>query len=98
MAKIGKRQVQFENLDNYTSQFQKLRVDTSKGPAPHKPILLLSVIDLIEAEIFPDNYIFLNPELVKQFSNNWSLLVTSERHKPIKIKSAISTSLTLSGI
>jgi putative restriction endonuclease len=71
-----------EALKKYIHQFQNLRIDTSKGFAPHKPILLLSVIDLIEARMFVENQILLIPELVKQFSNNWSFLVTSDKHSP----------------
>lgn len=71
-----------KQIEKYTKAFQKLRVDVSKGLAPHKPILLLTVIDFIEEKIFSENKIFLTPELVKQFSNNWALLVTSDRHNP----------------
>jgi putative restriction endonuclease len=48
------------------------------GGAPHKPILLLSVIRLFESGIFTNNQIFVLPELVSSFKTNWSKLVTSK--------------------
>lgn len=72
-----------KELKKYQKKFQKLRVDFSKGLAPHKPVLILTIIDFIEAKIFTENKILLSPELVKQFSNNWALLVNSDKHKPI---------------
>lgn len=72
-----------ESLKKYIHIFQNLRIDNSKGLAPHKPILLLSIIDLIESNFYEENQIFLTPELVKQFSNNWSLLVNSKKHIPL---------------
>jgi putative restriction endonuclease len=45
------------------------------GGAPHKPILLLSIIRLFESGIFPNNRIFILPELVASFKSNWSKLV-----------------------
>jgi putative restriction endonuclease len=35
-----------KNLDYYAKKFATLRVSRSKGIAPNKPILLLSVIEL----------------------------------------------------
>lgn len=48
---------------------------TPYGKAPHKPILLLAVIDSFEAgEIF-ENWIEVTDELVRHFLDNWSALV-----------------------
>jgi putative restriction endonuclease len=47
------------------------------GGAPHKPILLLSIISLFEKGIYANNQIFILPELVASFKNNWSKLVTT---------------------
>jgi putative restriction endonuclease len=52
------------------------------GGAPHKPILLLSVICLFEKGIFTDNRIFVLPELVASFKSNWAKLVVTN-HLPI---------------
>jgi putative restriction endonuclease len=52
------------------------------GGAPHKPILLLSVIRLFEQGICADNKIYVLPELVASFKSNWAKLVLTN-HFPI---------------
>uniref|UniRef100_UPI00321768B5 HNH endonuclease n=1 Tax=uncultured Draconibacterium sp. TaxID=1573823 RepID=UPI00321768B5 len=48
---------------------------TPYGPAPHKPILLLALIDSFEAgEVF-ENWIEITDDLVQHFLDNWSTLV-----------------------
>ena len=49
-----------------------LRVDRAHGVAPHKPLLLLAVIELIERGQNPDNKIFLSPDLAETFIKYWS--------------------------
>lgn len=68
------------NLTKYIHQFTKLRRSQAKGGAPHKPILLLSVIDLFEKQIYHSNEIRLIPELVSTFKSIWSALVFTEHH------------------
>jgi len=71
------------NLEKYIDKFAHLRVDRSKGAgAPHKPILLLSIIAEIEAGNILDNRIYLTPELVARFKDHWSKLVGSSIFKP----------------
>jgi putative restriction endonuclease len=52
------------------------------GGAPHKPILLLSIIRLFENGIFTNNQIYVLPELVASFKANWAKLVVTN-HFPI---------------
>jgi putative restriction endonuclease len=52
------------------------------GGAPHKPILLLSLIRLFEQGIYTDNQIYVLPELVASFKSNWTKLVLTN-HFPI---------------
>ena len=70
-----------ESLQYYKSKFQKLKQGiTQYGKAPHKPILLLSVIHQIEKEHITDNRICLTPDLVAEFLETFKLLVhTSNR-------------------
>lgn len=68
-----------KELDFYARKFAKLRVDRSKGIAPHKPILLLSVINFFERGTIKDNKIFLTAELISTFKRFWHQLGT-ERH------------------
>jgi len=47
------------------------------GKAPHKPILLLSILQLIRKGEITTNRIFITTELVIAFKSNWNLLVDS---------------------
>lgn len=67
-----------DSLQKYLRAFKKLRIDKAHGIAPHKPILLLSVIQLYQSGINDGNRIYITPELVALFKNNWNLLVTSK--------------------
>lgn len=66
-----------ETLFKYLSAFQKLRIDRAHGIAPHKPVLLLSVLQTFQNGTNSSQRIFISPELVGLFKANWSLLVTS---------------------
>ncbi len=71
------------NLSSYLLKLSKLKVDRSKGaPAPHKAILLISVIQLIDNGFIIDNNIGITPELVARFKDNWRLLVIDDRFNP----------------
>lgn len=51
------------------------RAGTKYGKAPHKPILLLTFLDLMDSGIVSENKIFVNSDLVGTFHENWALLV-----------------------
>lgn len=70
-----------KHLKDYSRRFTKLRVDRSRGVAPHKPILLLSVIELIAQGFIKNNQIVLSPELIATFLKYWGHL-GSEAHNP----------------
>lgn len=68
----------YQTLQKYTKAFTRLkRGGTKYGAAPHKPILLLSIIELIEKDVLSDNQIFVDAELVGTFKENWLLLVAT---------------------
>ncbi len=71
-----------EKLPYYVHCFTHLKRDAKNGGAPHKPILLLSIISLFQKEIFTNNQISILPELVASFKTNWSKLVVTN-HNPI---------------
>jgi len=71
-----------KNLSYYIHCFTHLKRDMKNGGAPHKPILLLSVIGLLEKGIYTNSQIFILPELVASFKSNWSKLVETN-HFPI---------------
>ncbi|ANV92080.1 HNH endonuclease [Picosynechococcus sp. PCC 8807] len=64
----------------YQQQFKKLRVDRSRGTAPHQPIMLLSVIEQIEQKHITVNRIYPNASLITTFSKYWSYLA-GENHR-----------------
>ncbi len=69
----------------YSKAFSRLRVDRSRGLAPHKPILLLSTIELIGQEIIRQNKIPLSPELIASFLKYWSRLGTESHRSDIAL-------------
>ena len=74
-----------KDIRYYAKQFSALRVDRSRGIAPHKPLLLLAVIELIEQGIIPQNRIFLSPDLIAEFIKYWSQLGTQNHNSDIAL-------------
>lgn len=73
-----------KSLDYYAKKFAKLNVDRAHGaPAPHKPILLLSVIELIEQGFLKHNQILLSAELIAAFLKLWQQLVSTAHRADI---------------
>lgn len=69
-----------DQLAYYLNQLKKLRRDKNKtrGAAPHKPVLILAIIEGIqEGDIF-NNRIEINPDLVLSFKDIWSKVVFTE--------------------
>jgi putative restriction endonuclease len=69
-----------EILSKYIKAFKSLNRGFSKGigRAPHKPILLLSIIQQIEKGNINSNRIFITPDLLLSFNNNWNMLVETK--------------------
>ena len=68
-----------ELVQKYTRQLQSLNRASNKtlGKAPHKPVLLLSIIQLIHKGEIQSNRIYITGELVIAFKSNWNKLVTT---------------------
>lgn len=64
-------------LNFYVYTFTHLKFDKSRGDAPHKPILLLSILQAFERKLLTDNQIYVTPELTDLFKTNWNLFVTT---------------------
>lgn len=73
-----------ETLGKYILQFESLNVHIQNGQsAPHKPIMLLSVISLIEQGFLVKNEIPLTEVIEKEFDIQWSKYVNSDSgYKP----------------
>jgi putative restriction endonuclease len=57
------------------AKFSTLRVDRARGdPAPHKPLLLLVLCDLVEKENLRNAILPLSPELAFRFYTYWSIV------------------------
>lgn len=62
-------------LNNWLNRLTKLRVDrASKNPAPHKPLLLLAILDQIEDGSITSSTVRLTPELAFRFLGYWEVV------------------------
>lgn len=69
-------------LQKYLKAFSRLkRGGTKYGLAPHKPVLLLTIIELIENGAVIDNQIVVDAQLVGTFKENWLLLVNTSHQE-----------------
>lgn len=66
-----------KNIYYYISCFKKLKRAPNLGGAPHKPILLLSVIDCFNAGYINSERIYITAELMAYFKSNWQSYVTT---------------------
>jgi putative restriction endonuclease len=53
-----------------------------RGLAPHKPLMLLTVIDLIESGDIPDGWVQFDVSLVSRFRDYWELVLERQRNQP----------------
>lgn len=68
-----------KNLRDYLEKFSNLNTNKQQGKiAPHKAILLLSVIDLVEQGQIQSNKIELTEKLENQFKLNWGKYVENK--------------------
>lgn len=65
-----------KNLAYYRQSFENLNVNTTskRGKSKHQPILLLSIIDLIDQGVIRENRIYVSDDLVKTFDKYWDVL------------------------
>lgn len=62
-----------------------LRVDRSKGVAPHKPLLLLVILELAKSSLLQQPEVKLTPDLAFRFSVYWSI-VAHRRPQPPDVR------------
>ncbi len=70
-----------KDIYHYSKIFSELNVSKSEklGVANHKPILILSVIDLIARGIIINNQIIVSDELIDTFDKYWNVIGTKTR-------------------
>lgn len=76
-----------KDLQYYAKKFAKLNVNKhrGRGAAPHKPLLLISVIELIERGKIRLNQVPLSPELISTFLKYWRNLVRTDHRSDISL-------------
>jgi putative restriction endonuclease len=57
-------------------------VTATRGPAPHKPLLLLCVIDMVEEGALPSPWINYSPELFFRFQCYWQIVFDRQQNRP----------------
>ena len=70
-----------EILRQYINEFRNLRIDRAHGNAPHQPVLLLTIIEMIEQEQIETNKIPPSPHLVEKFLKYWNC-ITNRKPNP----------------
>ena len=68
--------------NNLLKVLTSLRVDRSKGTAPHKPLLLLVVLEMARADELNEPLLRLTPELAFRFSVYWSIVAHRRSQRP----------------
>jgi putative restriction endonuclease len=66
----------------WLAKLAKLRVDRKGTPAPHKPLLLLVVIELAEQALLPEKILPLTPELAFRFCTYSNIAAHRRTQKP----------------
>lgn len=71
------------NADSWLARLARLKVDRARGdPAPHKPLLMLVVLELAEQGLLPPDELPLTPELAFRFCTYASVCVHRRNQRP----------------
>lgn len=68
--------------ERWLAKLAKLKIDLKGSPAPHKPLLLLVVIELAEEGLLPKGTLPLTPELAFRFCTYWTIVAHRRRQTP----------------
>jgi len=69
--------------EQWLGKLAHLKVDKARGdPAPHKPLLLLVVLELAEQGPSFGDILVLTPELAFRFSTYWSIVAHRRTQAP----------------
>jgi len=68
-----------QELQKYLKIFDALTLGVTKyGKAPHKIVMLLSVLQAVKNQLITQNRIYVTPELIAIFRSNWNDLVLTQ--------------------
>lgn len=71
------------SADNWLARISKLNVYRAKGgPAPHKPLLLLVLIEMAEQGTLSEKTVPLTPELAFRFYSFWNIVAHRRTQRP----------------
>lgn len=66
-------------LDYYLRAFENMNRAVMRGiEAPHKPLLLLAVLNLVQNHLITSNHILLSKQLVREFKRLWLFYIGSQ--------------------
>lgn len=75
----SKKQEEYLQLSSYIEKFATLNIkSSSNGLAPHKPVLLVSVIRLIDSGVIATNRIWPDDIIKDEFESNWRRYVPED--------------------
>jgi putative restriction endonuclease len=80
--KTKKKPVNEATKEHWLAKLAKLRVDLRGNPAPHKPLLLLVVIEMAEQGLLSKGTVPLTPELAFRFCTYWTIVAHRRTQKP----------------
>ena len=81
-------------LDYYLDAFSNMSRAVMRGKkAPHKPLLLLSTLNLIKKNNITCNHIYLSDELIKEFETEWNLRIGNCTKKNIQLIEGLTLDL-----
>jgi putative restriction endonuclease len=69
--------------EDWLARIAKLRVyKASGGPAPHKPLLLLVILEMAEQGLLSESLLPLTPELAYRFYSYWNVVAHRRNQRP----------------
>ncbi len=71
-----------QTQQRWLARIARLKIDRKGSPAPHKPLLLLVIIELAEQGMLPQGTLPLTPELAFRFCTYWSIVAHRRSQKP----------------
>lgn len=72
-----------KNCNHWLGKIATLRIDRARGdPAPHKPLLLLVILEMVDKGEVTDREIALSADLAFRFSVFWSVVAQRRRQPP----------------
>jgi putative restriction endonuclease len=80
---VSRYEISMATKDQWLGKLANLKIDRASGdPAPHKPLLLLVVLELAEQGQLPPEVLPLTPELAYRFCTYWSIVAHRRTQRP----------------